>query len=157
MWLHVINRLPHVTKLLDSRHYLLLCSKICNSQLYIIHDGNRHDTYSELINGYFTSLSHISSSELFSPQQIWRWRDCDSDQRWSPGAAFSYKLRYIVGFWLVEMAISTNQKPTIYRNLYENTGPVNHNHTDSHQLKTYSHIPGTARAIMVFETPVRYM
>ena len=39
------------------------------------------------------------------------------------GAVFSYKLRYIVGFWLVEMAISTNQKPTIYRNLYENTGP----------------------------------
>ena len=35
---------------------------------------------------------------------------------------FSYKSRYIVGFWLVEMAISTNQKPTIYRNLYENTG-----------------------------------
>ena len=31
--------------------------------------------------------------------------------------------RAIVGFWLVEMAISTNQKPTIYRNLYENTGP----------------------------------
>ena len=30
---------------------------------------------------------------------------------------------YIVGFWLVEMAISTNQKPTIYRNLYKNTGP----------------------------------
>ena len=41
-----------------------------------------------------------------------------------PGPVFSYKLRYIVGFWLVEMAISTNQKPTIYRNLYENTGPV---------------------------------
>ena len=39
------------------------------------------------------------------------------------GSIFSYKLRYIVGFWLVEMAISTNQKPTIYRNLYENTGP----------------------------------
>ena len=39
------------------------------------------------------------------------------------GHVFSYKLRYIVGFWLVEMAISTNQKPTIYRNLYENTGP----------------------------------
>ena len=34
---------------------------------------------------------------------------------------FSYKLRYIVGFGLVEMAISTNPKPTIYRNLYENT------------------------------------
>ena len=26
-----------------------------------------------------------------------------------PGPVFSYKLRYIVGFWLVEMAISTNQ------------------------------------------------
>ena len=39
------------------------------------------------------------------------------------GPVFSYKLRYIVGFWLVEMAISTNQKPTIYRNLYENTAP----------------------------------
>ena len=37
------------------------------------------------------------------------------------GLVFSYKLRYIVGFWLVEIAISTNQKPTIYRNLYENT------------------------------------
>ena len=35
------------------------------------------------------------------------------------GAVFSYKLRYIVG-------ISTNQKPTIYRNLYENTGPAHH-------------------------------
>ena len=41
---------------------------------------------------------------------------------YGPGAVFSYKLWYIVGFWLVEMAISTNQKPTIYRNLYENTG-----------------------------------
>ena len=37
------------------------------------------------------------------------------------GPIFSYNLRYIVGFWLVEMAISTNQKLTIYRNLYENT------------------------------------
>ena len=37
---------------------------------------------------------------------------------------FLYMLRYIVGFWLVEMTISTNQKPTIYRNLYENTGPA---------------------------------
>ena len=36
---------------------------------------------------------------------------------------FSYKLRYIVGIGLVKMAISTNPKPTIYRNLYENTGP----------------------------------
>ena len=42
------------------------------------------------------------------------------------GAVHSYKLRYIVGFWLVEMAISTNQKPTIYRNLYEDTSPERH-------------------------------
>ena len=37
----------------------------------------------------------------------------------------SYKLRYIVGFCLIEMAISTNgnQKPTIYRNLYKNATP----------------------------------
>ena len=48
------------------------------------------------------------------------------DTIWSPnnpGPVFSYTLRYIVGFWLVEMTISTNQKPTIYRNLYENTEP----------------------------------
>ena len=30
------------------------------------------------------------------------------------GGVFSYKLRYVVGFGLVEMAISTNSKPTIY-------------------------------------------
>ena len=33
------------------------------------------------------------------------------------GPIFSYKLRYIVGFGLVEMAISTNPKPTIYCSL----------------------------------------
>ena len=33
----------------------------------------------------------------------------------------SSELVYIAGFALVEMAISTNPKPTIYRNLYENT------------------------------------
>ena len=41
-----------------------------------------------------------------------------------PRPVFAYKLRYIVGFVLVEMAISTNPKPTIYRNLYEDTGPA---------------------------------
>ena len=34
---------------------------------------------------------------------------------------FSYKWRYIVLFGLVKMAFSTNSKPTIYINLYENT------------------------------------
>ena len=33
---------------------------------------------------------------------------------------------YIVGFWLVEMAISINHKPAIDRNLYENTTPDTH-------------------------------
>ena len=30
------------------------------------------------------------------------------------------KLRYVVGFGLVKMAISTNPNPTIHSNLYEN-------------------------------------
>ena len=47
------------------------------------------------------------------------------------GAVLSYKVRYIVGFWLVEMAISTYQKPTIYRNLYDTTGPGRFNHVCS--------------------------
>ena len=33
------------------------------------------------------------------------------------------KLQYIVGPGLVEMAISTNQMPTIYYNFYENMCP----------------------------------
>ena len=43
-----------------------------------------------------------------------------------PRPILSYKLRYIVGFGLVEMAIATNPKPIIYRtcNLYKNTGPA---------------------------------
>ena len=49
-------------------------------------------------------------------------RECISLYYYTTRAVFSYKLRYIVGFGLVEMAISTNQKPMIYRNLYENTG-----------------------------------
>ena len=42
--------------------------------------------------------------------------------RLSLKARILIKLGYIVGFWF-EMAISTIPKPTIYRNLYENTGP----------------------------------
>ena len=36
------------------------------------------------------------------------------------GPVISYKLRYIVGFGLDEMDISTNPKLAMYRNLYEN-------------------------------------
>ena len=43
---------------------------------------------------------------------------------YTPRSCILVQLRYIVGFGLVEIAISTNPKPTIYRNLYENTGPV---------------------------------
>ena len=56
------------------------------------------------------------------------------------GPVFSYKLRYIVGFWLVEMAISTSQKPTIYRNLYENTGPGSTFHRDDPPSYLYYNI-----------------
>ena len=42
-------------------------------------------------------------------------------ENYTAGPVFSYKLRYIVVFGLAEMDISTNPKPTIYRNLYENT------------------------------------
>ena len=37
-------------------------------------------------------------------------RLCNS---YNAGPVLSYKLRYIVGFSLVDMAISTNQKPTV--------------------------------------------
>ena len=50
-------------------------------------------------------------------------QECIHTVTYPSGSVFSYKLRYIVGFGLVEIAISTNPKPTIYRNLYENTGP----------------------------------
>ena len=43
----------------------------------------------------------------------------------APKPVFSYKLRYIAGFGLVEMAISTYPKLAIYRNLYEDTGHGN--------------------------------
>ena len=56
---------------------------------------------------------------------IWeqeRHQNCRMNEEfsWMAGSVLSYKLRYIVGLGLVEMAISTNPRPTIYRNLYEN-------------------------------------
>ena len=51
----------------------------------------------------------------------------------------AYKLRYIAGFGFVEMAISTNPEPTIYCNLYENTGLVAHQseHPDFEFILTF--------------------
>ena len=37
-------------------------------------------------------------------------------------AIFSYRLRYIAGLRLAEVAISVNPGPTLYRNFHENTG-----------------------------------
>ena len=59
-------------------------------------------------------LPNIAESFVFARYTAYGYR---------PGPVFSYELRYIVGFWLVEMVITTNEKPTIYRNLYEYTGP----------------------------------
>ena len=44
----------------------------------------------------------------------------------------------MVGFELVEMAISTNPKPTIYRNLYENTGPAFRRHLSFYDCHVYT-------------------
>ena len=44
--------------------------------------------------------------------------------RWMTGPVFSYKLRYIAGFGLVEMVITTNPKPAIYRILYKKKSPA---------------------------------
>ena len=73
-------------------------------------------------NGHTTLLRRwINVNDVDSTSQQ---RRVPSEYTYYSAAVFSYKLRYIVGFWLVEIAISTNQKPTIYRNLYENTGPA---------------------------------
>ena len=40
------------------------------------------------------------------------------------GPVFSYMLRYIVGFGMVEMAISINRKPTVYRQFVASSGPA---------------------------------
>ena len=42
---------------------------------------------------------------------------------WARVLLYNLQLRYNVGFGLVELAISTNPKPTMCRNLYENAEP----------------------------------
>ena len=46
----------------------------------------------------------------------------EHSQEDAPRPVYSYKLQCIVCFGLVKMVISTNLKPMVYRNLYENTG-----------------------------------
>ena len=63
-----------------------------------------------------------------------------------PGPVFSYKLRYIVGHGLVQMAISTNPEPTIYRNVYENGAPEELVSVTQHSGHIHHH-PGDFHAI----------
>ena len=61
----------------------------------------------------YTAACHARANELIFPRY-----------RYS-GLQLSCKLRYIVGIGLVEIAISTNPMPMIYRNLYKDTGEEN--------------------------------
>ena len=75
---------------------------------------------------------------IMPPQRRTRWPSINQiginllTAKEQPGSVFSYKLRYIAGFGLVEMAISTNS------NFYENTGPgqskdrLNNTHSKHH-------------------------
>ena len=60
-----------------------------------------------------------------------------------------FRLRFdIGGFLLVEMAISTNSKPTIYRNLYENTGLL---YPSKHKPFTHGRMKNGPRFAMSFQ------
>ena len=64
-------------------------------------------------------FSHLSCVLLFSHLQI--FRDYVSERS---GSVWSYKLRYIVGIGAAPVASAPlDPKSTIYRNLYEDTGP----------------------------------
>ena len=81
----------------------------------------KQDTILERVSAWHHIRKSICIWQIYGE---WEWSSRVSHER--SGPVFSYTLRYIVGSWLVEMAISTNQKPTIYRNLYENIGPDPH-------------------------------
>ena len=50
------------------------------------------------------------------------------------------------------MAISTNQKPTIYRNLYENTGPDTHKNRGHVIVWMKAHVFGLGLFYLYFST-----
>ena len=84
--------------------------------------------FNRLTKSQIIDWSKIYSWPIRNPESVSRemYLSMDWTREYLQKPVFWYKLRYIVGFLLVEMAISTNQKPTIYRNLYENTnGPWN--------------------------------
>ena len=83
-----------------------------------------HDTISMIQIQYKTWATGMLADWLtdwltHSDARGWPWVN-RTRRTWS---VFSDKLRCIVGLRLVEMAISTNPKPTMHRNWYENTGP----------------------------------
>ena len=82
------------------------------------------ESYSTFTHVYVVSESHSFFTHVYYLHVKSDDRSSDLISDYEPGSVFSYKLRYIVGFGLVEMAISTNPKPTTYRNLFENTDPV---------------------------------
>ena len=60
-----------------------------------------------------------------------------------------FRLRFdIGGFLLVEMAISTNSKPTIYRKMYENTGVW---YPSKHKTSTQGRMKNGPRFAMSFQ------
>ena len=100
----------------------------------------RQDMYEEIL--YVTDTSVIYKDNVYVQKAyakfilsshfylIWVWiygnkssLFISPDENEDKYLGLLYNLRYIVVFGLVEMGISTNPQPTIYRNLYENTGP----------------------------------
>ena len=84
-----------------------------------------------------------STKKILSPCSLSQWRRTDLICPVNTGAVFLYKSRYILGFWLVETAISTNQKHMIYCNLDKNTDPdrsvsFSYNKVNNLQFTTYS-------------------
>ena len=65
-------------------------------------------------------LDYLAKSHAYNlGQSLWEWMPCHR-----PRSVLLYKLRYIVGFELIEMANSTNLKPKTYRKLYTNLDPA---------------------------------
>ena len=66
---------------------------------------------SQTLAQYWTTIRTFSTFNISQHSHLWRTKFNDLGS--------GYNLQYIA---LVEMAISTNRKPTIFCNLYENTG-----------------------------------
>ena len=88
-----------------------LCKSLQTQMLHLIHvkmSGLPDKT--EMAMRTIGSMRRNGCRTVWSP---WNWN----------GTRMNRSSNHIVGFWLVEMSISTNQKPTIYPNLYENAAP----------------------------------